>query len=297
MTRFILKKKEDIKEGIIRIMMEQINLAIHHAGYIKNKTDKRVHEIRKSFKRLRAVLRLIRDEIGYNKYMEANILFRDLGRSLSLYRDCYTYISTLKKIRHKIPPKELKNYFIILKELKNQKAQLILEFDMDNKIENIINQLKVTNQSIQQIPIVNDDFTVFYGGLKRIYRQSKKLFVETIEQPTDEVIHTWRKRVKYLWHQIQVLENIWPEQLSTWRKILKKISELLGLNHDLTLLHQKIVQLRNSTTIIKTKRIESLILRLRDYYYLQAVHQGQLFFIDSPEQFVKKFNQYYNINY
>ncbi len=296
MTRFRLKKKEDTKEGIIRIMLEQINLIVHHAGYIKHHTNKRVHEIRKSFKRLRAVLRLIRDEIGYDSYIEANILFRDLGRSLSLYRDSNVYISTLKKIRYKISPKELKNYFIILKELKNQKAQLISEFDMDSTIENIINQLKDSNQFIQQIPIINDDFNVFYGGLKRIYRQSKKLLLEAVEQPTDEVIHTWRKRVKYLWYQIQVLENIWPEQLSTWRKILKKISELLGLNHDLTLLHQKIVQLRNSTTI-KTKRIESLILRLRDNYYLQAVHQGQLFFIDSPEQFIKKLNQYYNINY
>ena len=101
MTRFKLKRKEGIKEGIIRIMLEQINLAFHHAENIKNNTDKRIHEIRKSFKRCRAVLRLIRDEIGYNNYLETNILFRDLGRSLSSYRDSYTYISTLKKIRHR----------------------------------------------------------------------------------------------------------------------------------------------------------------------------------------------------
>src|SRR6056297_2955541 len=89
---------EEIQKSMLRIMHEQYDSIIQNATSYKKDPDKSVHEIRKSFKRLRAVLRLIRDAIGYSSYHRENIFCRDEAKLISRMRDLTVFHEDLTEL-------------------------------------------------------------------------------------------------------------------------------------------------------------------------------------------------------
>src|SRR6202521_2345817 len=83
---FHLKRKQGIPDGIKRNVKRQVKKALARL-HAKENPDATVYEVRKCFKRIRAALRLVRDELGDTVYRQENILFRDAARSLAAARD------------------------------------------------------------------------------------------------------------------------------------------------------------------------------------------------------------------
>ena len=65
------------------------------------------------------------------------------------------------------------------------------------------------------------------------YTDGRKAFAK---KPTTENLHDWRKRVKDLWYQQRLLEETWPGVMKAQAKEAKKLSKLLGEDHDLAVL-------------------------------------------------------------
>ena len=119
MQEFILKNKESADEDIKRILDNQLDTAISHLeNELDNNFDGSIHEVRKSIKRTRAVLRLIRDDIGKNLYRKENTYFRDINRNMSEIRSISVIIETLNKLNsdESVDYKPLIDHFIELKE-------------------------------------------------------------------------------------------------------------------------------------------------------------------------------------
>src|SRR2546430_1303607 len=57
--------------------------------------DKAVHEARKDMKKLRALVRLMRPELGGKAYRRENARFREVARSLSGVRDAKAMLEAL----------------------------------------------------------------------------------------------------------------------------------------------------------------------------------------------------------
>src|SRR4051794_37864127 len=75
---FRLKRAERVGKGVKRIVRRQVGEALQ--GLQKTPSeDETVHEARKHFKKVRAVLRLVRDEVGDKVYRRENARFRDAG--------------------------------------------------------------------------------------------------------------------------------------------------------------------------------------------------------------------------
>ena len=73
---------ESVPEGIRRVVREEIDAAIHELTDKEMDPHEGVHQARKRFKKIRAVLRLTRQELGEVYSIEAP-RFRDFGRKLS----------------------------------------------------------------------------------------------------------------------------------------------------------------------------------------------------------------------
>ena len=93
---FELKPDESLRRGIRRIARKQMDLALEElTGAHAGGRDQAVHEARKAFKKVRAVLRLVRPVIGEAAYRAENSCFRDAGRPLTEVRDAKILIETL----------------------------------------------------------------------------------------------------------------------------------------------------------------------------------------------------------
>ena len=94
-VQFQLGVDEPAAEGIHRIALEQVDLIIWHAERLGD-GDEHVHGVRKTSKRVRALLRLIRGELGEEAYRRENAALRDVARELSALRTATVEIEILK---------------------------------------------------------------------------------------------------------------------------------------------------------------------------------------------------------
>jgi len=231
MQEFILKNKESADEDLIRIMNDQIDIALSHLEKESdNDFDESVHEVRKCIKRIRAVLRLVRDDIGKQKYRKENFFFRDINRNMSELRSINVNIETLVKLNsdESAGYKALIDHFIELKEKIIYK--LCLE---DDRLGNVVKMLKKGEKRTDQILIKNKDFEILFLGLIRVFNQCLRSMILAKKEPSNANLHEWRKKVKYLYYQFQVLEPVLPEELVIYTPKLDDLADYLGEDHDL----------------------------------------------------------------
>ena len=98
MMSFCLQFDETISSGVRRILNEIVEQILQDITGLENDRDESIHNARKNCKRVRAVYRLIRDEIGISIYRKENIRFRDTARLLAGARDSLVLIQTLDKL-------------------------------------------------------------------------------------------------------------------------------------------------------------------------------------------------------
>src|ERR1700730_2562064 len=95
-----LKSKESVPEGIKRVVKEELEAGSHQLnGKSRANRDEAVHEARKSVKKVRAVLRLMRPELN-GTYDAQTRRLRAVGRKLSEFRDAETFDNLKKKYRN-----------------------------------------------------------------------------------------------------------------------------------------------------------------------------------------------------
>ncbi len=104
-----LEARETFSVGLKRIAAEELGGALE--GLRGGGDHSTVHDARKRFKKLRAVLRLVRSDLGRRRYREANTLLRDAGRELSGLRDAQVLVETLETLAERFPDKSYRQVF------------------------------------------------------------------------------------------------------------------------------------------------------------------------------------------
>jgi hypothetical protein len=105
--QFALLPGERPPEGLRRIALGQLDLVLELLeGEIDRMAAARtVHETRKALKRLRALVRLIKDELPEGEFERENVILRNAGRRLAGARDGEVMVSTLERLLRRHPRK------------------------------------------------------------------------------------------------------------------------------------------------------------------------------------------------
>jgi CHAD domain-containing protein len=97
MVTFSLAVGEPTRAGLHRILVEQVDLGTWHLERAQL-SDTHVHEVRKATKRVRAVLRMLSDDIESRDYTRLNAEVRDLSRELSEVRSAVVQVELLESL-------------------------------------------------------------------------------------------------------------------------------------------------------------------------------------------------------
>src|SRR5690348_9415651 len=96
-----LKSGESVPDGIRRAACEELeSAAAHLEGSLGTGRDEAIHEARKSIKKVRGLLRLMRPQLG-RIYRSESEQLGDIGRTLSEFRDAGAIIGTFDDLREK----------------------------------------------------------------------------------------------------------------------------------------------------------------------------------------------------
>lgn len=291
-----LEAKEPLGAGLKRIAKEQIDQALEQLTAAPEGRDEAVHDARKRFKKVRAVLRLGRDAIGEEVYQAENACYRDAGRLLSPIRTSYVMVETLDEILDR-DADELDDsvYQTARKQLaaehETYKRQLL---DHDEALTTVAETIRQARQRVEQWPIDQNDFPAIAPSLKRVYKRGHRGLVQAYTNPNAENFHEWRKRVKYLWYHSRILENLWADLFDELGDQIHDLANTLGEDHDLTELRQLLLSRPDLFT--DEEDMEDLIkgLNRRQAELKQFARQlGERIYVEKPKAFVKRMEGYW----
>jgi CHAD domain-containing protein len=226
-----LKAGESLPKGIARIARGRIDHALDELrGKTESTAEEAVHEARKDLKKLRALLRLARGELGETAFARENACFRDAGRELAAVRDRDVMLETLTALD--IPAElgwELR---------KAIQAHTARNGDGDHRAAaaGVVTMLREARGRVDDWPLGRDSFDALEDGLVRTYRRGRRDFKAVRASPSVEGLHEWRKRVKELWYQHTLLRPIWPPVMQAFGDEAHELADLLGDDHDLAML-------------------------------------------------------------
>ena len=131
--------------------------------------------------------------------------------------------------------------------------------------------------------------------MRRIYRNGREAFAVVQKDQSEEHLHEWRKQVKYLWHQLQVLQPIQLGQLTALADQARTLANVLGDDHDLAVLAHKFVEepdrFPDHATI---HTLLDLIDRRHTLLQGQAMTLGHRLYEETPRVFVGRLREYWH---
>jgi CHAD domain-containing protein len=243
---FRLYPGEPLRTGLTRLGVEEIDQAI--SGFYDGEEAFReaVHECRKSIKRVRALLRLIRFEVGEKIYHYENDWMRDTARLITEVRDSAVAVSALEDVRDIYGPLLAEGTFDETWEKLALRRDRIEERAMEdpNVVPRVVANLERARGRYATWPTdpdaksaygmrIRDDYRAIGPGLRATHGRGRREMVTAYKTSRPEHFHLWRKRVKYLKHQMEILTPMWPEVMIGMAITLDRIADLLGQDHDL----------------------------------------------------------------
>jgi hypothetical protein len=174
------------------------------------------------------VLRLVRDYLGEAPYRYANVNLRDVARDLSEMRSATVRVETLDALVESHAPLET--------SMAGLRGQLVIDATTLHTeslpIDDLIGRLEQVRVSLDGWTLPRE-LVPTTAGLGRTYRRGRGAMALAYADRSTDHFHEWRKRVKYLWHQMEVLTGTWPESTSVIKSGLAELGSGLGLDHDL----------------------------------------------------------------
>ena len=289
---FALHSGESLGPGMRRIALGQLDDAIELVGGGDDgHREDAVHEARKALKRLRALARLLRDELGEERYRLENATLRDVARELAGARDAEVLVETLEGLIERHPSATPADGFAALR------AELVVERHLAS--QRLVGDASVTDQVAGELRAVRDrvgdwvgsdaGFDAVAPGLRRIYRQGGERYRQARRDPSAERLHEWRKRVKDLRHAGEVLAPAGRDRMSWVAKTADRLGETLGEDHDLAVLDDLV---RDRRELFRSKRdrraLRGLIARRRAKLQRRAMRLGRELYRDGPDRFVAR---------
>jgi CHAD domain-containing protein len=272
--KYRLKRKESIPEGIARIAYGRID---HALEALEDATEEGVHEARKDMKKLRALLRLVRGEVGEEVFRREADTFRDAARELSGVRDADVMLATLADLEGR--------YEVEVGPVRQAVEAHRLRTGGGGRQQAAEAATEILTEARTRVadwPLERDGFEVLEDGLKRTYRRGRRDLRAAAKDPSTENLHEWRKRVKDLWYHYSILERSWKPVMATLADEAHELSDRLGDDHDLAVLSE-----------FGADSLEPLIAKRREELQGEAFTYGARLYADKPGAFVKRIERWW----
>ena len=234
----------DFETGFRQTVIEPATEAAELLEKYELDRGRAIHQGRKDLKKLRAALRLIRDHADEEFIPSESTRLRDAGRLLATARDADVKVQTLASLRQRriLPISEPvldewataleRDRDDLLHRLDDPHVQVGSDGAMVRSIDAVIEEC----QSVAQWPV--DGLTLRSARLALVRERARGIAAmgRVIEGGDDEAVHDFRKRIKDLWHHLDLLCNVLPEVHPSHVDRAHAVSDLLGDHNDLAVL-------------------------------------------------------------
>lgn len=292
-----LNKEKDLIKNISRIANEEIEACLEALETLN--VHEAIHDIRKRLKKLRALSRLVRDELGQENYKSINIYFRDLGKEISDFRDLTAHLETIEMLQERFGKHLYVNFFrTFTSQIEEERKEMEEKLRSQNFFsDHLVNKLEKAKEELTSWPVDSNNINIILPSIERVYTRGQKALHKAYKDPEKEIFHEWRKRVKYLWYQTLLLQDTWPKFFDTMEAEIHQLADLLGNDHDLMVLKEKILAGGFKLDEAHQALIIAIINEHSNFLRSAARIKGELIYAETPKDFKKRIGKYTEINW
>lgn len=307
---FFLSPGEPIGPGLQRLSLNQLKGAVDALRGPGYDIDEGIHLARKSIKRLRAILRLVRPEVGERVYRYENKALRDAARLVADVRASAVSVSTVTKLSGRFSGSLPIDVFDDLGERLDERSLRIKQRVLadSDAVDRLVATLERAQFRFAGWPMGEDERKV-YGtairnkfrsvgpGLGHTYRRGRIEMKRTMATPSATNFHEWRKQVKYLRYQVELLSSLWPEVLVPTAAVTDRLGSFLGDEHDLA----ELLRLLTVDPQLCPDPVDrSLLAAVAQHRRLELQKSSQILgmrvYAETPDQFVGRMAAYWKSN-
>lgn len=255
-----------------------------------------VHELRKAFKRLRALIRFY-EQVPGSEAKSIRKEIKQLGKELSPLRESYVNAELFEKEltgKKLIPERKIKDVEAKLHR-KNKTAidQGFRGKEICKSIGSYFAKVESSiaaseNSKVSKIHIVRE--------ILDSYLTSHIFFTHLPDDAAPEEIHSLRKKLKRLFYQLDFIRLMHPKYFKAKSEQLNTINDHLGYDHDLHILAEELYLHDYHFDSEEQQILENQIEHLREMNQLKLWPRLKHFFSDTPGEFEEKTEKAFKVD-
>lgn len=266
-----LTRKEPAAAGLLRLLAADVAAARDELAAASNgEASQAIHRTRRSLKRARTLLRLLRPALGEEGATLAGHL-RAAARALSASRDATVLALTAEDLAPDVDDETAHRLLATLAA--RAKLQAERSAHSQSVLSEARDHIEAAGAEIARLSCGEDVESVVLARAAKLYRRVRQGWRAAEGQPDATNLHEWRKRVKDRLHLVRVFRARWPEPSRGRAGQLDRLGEILGEDHDLAVLADALPQ-RSTAAPTLRERIEARRLELERKAFALA---GKLF--------------------
>lgn len=254
-----------------------------------------VHEMRKTFKRMRALLRF------YKAFPEEfspdfNLQIKYFGKALTNMRESYVNLQFFERItagNAMVPERKIR----AARELFTEKNRVVVEkgFFAAEGSDTIMKFTGVLSTQMVDVSLPILSQQQFISELEESYLKSYQIYQELTVFSNPEMIHELRKKLKQLYYQFDFIRYVHPRffRLKTYH--LNNITEQLGEDHDLFIFLTELHTGEYGFSNEEFEIIENQVQYLREMNRLKLFPKLKQFFSEQPAIFNLKLREIFKV--
>lgn len=230
---FRVKNGEGLGHALRRIVRGELKRA---SNCLEQHSSVRVHQARKSLKKVRAILALVGDDVDADE--KAVRRLKKVGRWLSAIRDAEVMIESERRLA--AAARDTERAFAwrgLHSRLVSDRRRALSEANRDRVHERARRALKKIRRRAKRWHWDDVKASTFAAGVRKADEKSRAAMTAAARTKAGGDFHTWRKRSKILWYAERLLEERAPvlgERIAD----RDQLDTLLGEAHNLVALRQ-----------------------------------------------------------
>ena len=273
-----------LDKNLRRIFRKEIDGALAVTQGATEADDTPVHALRKHLKKARAILHLVREEIGERRFCKQDHWLRKVGRLTSEIRDAEVRWQTFRQLERATHRR---------RNGPCQKIETMLAFELENFVaafagweKETIPLLDRARDAIQTWPIDNYDTKQLRRAVRFTYKSGRQALAAAKANPCTANFHELRKQVKLLGYQLRILRPLNHVVVRNLSVELDELGELLGRVHDLSFLGDRLREEQKQTGWrTQDDGLLAVIDSTQEELQRDTAELGERFFADRPREF------------
>jgi len=253
---FRIETNKPLPGEIRRIARRELKKA-RGAAALEEPLGEHVHDIRTAMKKVRALNRLVRPAVG-QRARRADRRLKKIAHSVSSLRDAEVVLQTFDRA---VGPSRA--------ALAGVRAQLVVHLreetqavERDGGSQRLRSDLARERRKVEAWMPKADRWSAIDQGLTRGYRRAREAMDAAYRSESGADFHAWRRAVKTHRHQLAALKEIAPGRMKARLDELDRLGDLLGDEHDLTVLEGALCGAR--ARLPDPARVDDLLRRITD---------------------------------